>query len=262
MEVISLEIIVVKDYEEMAKKGADILYHEIKENPKITLGLATGGTQIGVYNHLRKLQEEKPLNLTDVTTFNLDEYIGLTPESENSYHFYMRKYFFQPMGISKEQAYLPKGLAEDIDEECKRYEKLIVEHGGIDVQVLGVGSNGHIGFNEPKTSFHCRTHEVNLAESTIKANARFFDSEEDVPKKAISMGIETIMEAKKIILFASGKSKANAIYQLLCTDEITVDWPVTILKTHPNVTIVVDDAAYTSADINQQKLSLNKENTI
>lgn len=254
-----MEIIVVKDYEEMAKKGAEILYHEIKGNPKITLGLATGGTQIGVYNHLSKLHEDRPLDLTALSTFNLDEYIGIAPESENSYHFYMNKYFFQPMSISQEQAYLPNGLAEDIEEECKRYEKLIAHHGGIDIQVLGVGSNGHIGFNEPRTSFHCRTHEVNLTDSTIKANARFFDAEDEVPKKAISMGIETIMEAKKIILFASGRNKAKAINQLLRSDEITVEWPVTILKTHPNVTIVVDEAAYNS-DFNEQILNLGKYN--
>jgi glucosamine-6-phosphate deaminase len=242
----SLETIVVKDYEEMEKKGAEILYHEIKENPKITLGLATGGTQIGVYNHLRKLHKEKPLDILALITFNLDEYIGLAPESENSYHFYMNKYFFQPMGISKEQAYLPNGLADDIQEECRQYERLIAHHGGIDIQVLGVGSNGHIGFNEPGTSFHCRTHEVNLTDSTIQANARFFDAEDKVPKKAISMGIETIMEARKVILFASGRNKAKAINELLRSDEITVEWPVTILKTHPNVTIVVDEAAYHS----------------
>ncbi|MBE4910554.1 glucosamine-6-phosphate deaminase [Bacillus luteolus] len=256
-----MNTIVVKNYDEMAKKGAEILYQDISSNPKITLGLATGGTQIGVYTHLRKLHENTPLDLKDITTFNLDEYIGLAPESDNSYHFYMNKYFFQPMGISKKQTYLPNGLAEDIAEECKRYEKLIVEHGGIDIQVLGVGSNGHIGFNEPKTSFHCRTHEVNLAESTIQANARYFDSIEDVPKKAISMGIETIMEAKKIILFASGSKKAKAIYQLLRTDEIDADWPVTILKTHPNVTIVVDEAAYNSDD-NNQHLNLENSRTI
>jgi glucosamine-6-phosphate deaminase len=254
-----MEIIVVKDYEEMAKKGAEILYHEIKANPKITLGLATGGTQIGVYNHLRKLHEDKPLDLTALSTFNLDEYIGIAPESENSYHFYMNKYFFLPMRISQEQAYLPNGLAEDIEEECKQYEKLIAHHGGIDIQVLGVGSNGHIGFNEPRTSFHCRTHEVNLTDSTIQANARFFDGEDEVPKKAISMGIATIMEAKKIILFASGRNKAKAINQLLRSDEITVEWPVTILKTHPNVTIVVDEAAYNS-DFNEQILNLGKYN--
>ncbi|QOR67047.1 glucosamine-6-phosphate deaminase [Cytobacillus suaedae] len=256
-----METIVVKDYDEMAKKGAEILYHEIKDNPKLILGLATGGTPIGVYNHLRKLHEEKSLDLMNLTTFNLDEYIGIAPESENSYHFYMNKFFFQPMGISKEQAYLPNGLAEDIEEECKRYEKLIVEHGGIDIQVLGVGSNGHIGFNEPRTPFNCRTHEVNLTDSTIQANARFFDSEKDVPKKAISMGIETIMEAKKIILFASGPKKAKAINQLVGTDEITVDWPVTILKTHPNVTVVVDEAAY-NTDSNNQQVNLDNSKTI
>jgi glucosamine-6-phosphate deaminase len=249
-----MEILVIKDYEEMAQKGGEILYHEIKKNREITLGLATGATPIGVYNHLLKMHEEKPLEVSALTTFNLDEYIGLAPESKNSYHFYMNNYLFEPIGISKMQSHLPNGLAKDIDEECKRYENLIMEHGGIGVQVLGVGSNGHIGFNEPGTSFHCRTHEVKLTESTIKANARFFDSKENVPKKAISMGIETIMEAKKIILFASGVNKAEAINHLLGTEEITVEWPVSILKTHPNVTIVIDEAA---CGFNYNKEQLN-----
>lgn len=238
-----MNVIVVKDYQEMSQEGGQFLYNQIKENPNITLGLATGGTPIGVYQELIKRHKKNPLQLSDITTFNLDEYIGLSPVSPNSYHYYMKQHLFGPLRISSEQAYLPNGTATNPEEECNRYERLIKEKGGIDVQVLGVGSNGHIGFNEPTTPFCSRTQVVELVKSTIEANARYFDSIEEVPRRAISMGIQTIMEAREIILFANGESKAEAMYQLLANTKVTENWPVTILKKHPKVTVIIDEAA-------------------
>ncbi|WP_027417205.1 glucosamine-6-phosphate deaminase [Aneurinibacillus terranovensis] len=238
-----MKVIIGDSYESISRIGAEHLINTVLEQGSVTLGLATGGTPLGLYREMIKPEIKKKLDVTKITTFNLDEYVGLPPTSPQSYRYYMNQHLFIPLGIPLAQTFLPDGTAKDIQAECMRYESLLEEHGGIDVQILGVGKNGHIGFNEPGTSFSSRTHEVVLSESTRLANERYFDSPTDVPRKAITMGIATIMQAKKIILLASGVNKAQAVYHLLEGDTITNEWPVTSLKKHPNVTVILEHSA-------------------
>lgn len=181
-------------------------------------------------------------DFSKVTTFNLDEYVGLRPDHPQSYRWYMEENFFSKVNIKKEQTFIPNGVAEDLEAECLRYEDLIKQAGGIDLQLLGIGSNGHIGFNEPGSEFGTITRVVDLAESTIKDNSRFFESIDEVPTQAISMGIKTIMQAKEIILMASGGSKADAIYAAVY-GPVTTEVPASVLQLHPAATLVVDQAA-------------------
>jgi glucosamine-6-phosphate deaminase len=238
-----LEVIYVKNYEQLSDQSARLLYEFIKRDKPINVGLATGATPLGLYKKWIRLYRQAPFNLSQLTTFNLDEYMGVQPNSPNSYRYYMNYHVFRPLGISLEQTYLPNGMAEDIQAECKRYEELIRLHGGIDIQLLDVGRNGHIGFNEPGTSFSQETHEVKLSESTRRANEKYFHSLDKVPKKAITMGISTIIQAKKILLLASGEEKAEAIYHLVKGKKVTAQWPVTVLKNHPDVTLILDEDA-------------------
>ncbi|WP_339060437.1 glucosamine-6-phosphate deaminase [Tepidibacillus marianensis] len=238
-----MRIELVNNYDELSKSSGNYIFQKMKENKKINMGLATGSTPLGLYQELIRLKDKNGINLNNITTFNLDEYIGVPPESAASYRYYMNNNLFRPLRLPIEQTHIPLGMAEDIEMECKRYEKLIEESGGIDIQILGVGDNGHIGFNEPGTSFLQPTHIVQLTHSTRKANARFFKSIDDVPTKAITMGIQTIMKAKEIVLLASGKAKAEAIFQLIESNQMTTSWPVTILKSHPNVTVFIDEPA-------------------
>ncbi len=208
----------------------------VKNNPNAVLGLATGGTPLGIYENLILDYKENKTNYENVTTFNLDEYVGLDIDHEQSYHTYMRKNLFDHININLENTHFPTL------EDPQAYTKLIKEKG-IDIQILGVGSNGHIGFNEPGTSFDSETGYVTLAESTIEDNKRFFDSIEDVPTSAVTMGLKDIMSAKRIMLVAFGKNKAQAIKQLINGKEDEA-WPLTILKRHPYVTVYLDkDAA-------------------
>ncbi|ARI76443.1 glucosamine-6-phosphate deaminase [Halobacillus mangrovi] len=238
-----MKIIKVSDYEEMSRKSAKMFYQMIDQQPNIRLGLATGSTPIGFYKYLTEFLQAEETDVSKLLSFNLDEYIGLDPQSPQSFYTFMKEHFYQPLGLNQGQTFIPDGSVSDPDEESKRYEQHIREAGGIDVQLLGVGTNGHIGFNEPGTPFNQRTHQVKLKESTRDANARFFDSKEDVPTHAITMGIGTILDAKKVVLLASGERKADAIYQLV-NGEVSEDWPITALKNHPDVTLFVDkDAA-------------------
>lgn len=237
-----MNIIKAKNYEDMSKKAADYIIAKVRTTPRINLGLATGGTPLNTYKYLMNDYQKKRTSYRQVTTFNLDEYIGLSPENPNSYHYYMKQNLFDHLNIPSIETHLPNGLAENIEEECNLYEELIDKSGGIDLQILGIGSNGHIGFNEPGTSFQSTTHIITLTPSTRKANARFFRKLEEVPSKAITMGISTIMKSKEILLLASGKSKSSALKTLL-TEEISEAFPASVLKHHPHVTIIADEEA-------------------
>lgn len=238
-----MKIIVEKDYDTLSKKAAKIISEEINKKPDIILGLATGSTPVGTYEELIRMHREENLDFSKVITFNLDEYIGLSPDHPNSYHVYMNDNFFKHINIKENNTYIPDGEAENVDEYCKAYDEKIQKLGGIDLQILGIGENGHIAFNEPAEKLTLGTHVTGLTESTIKANSRFFDSINEVPKTAITMGLGSIMKAKKIILLASGKNKASVIKELLKEEYITTAIPATFLLLHPDVTVILDEEA-------------------
>lgn len=239
-----MKLFVEKDYEALSRKAGEILAHEIKNHSNLTLGLATGSTPIGTYKELIKAYNEGSIDFSNIKTFNLDEYIGLDGDHPNSYRYFMNEELFNHINIDKHNTYVPNGKAEKLDIYCKEYDKLIEENGGIDVQILGIGTNGHIAFNEPAEELSVGTSVVNLKESTINDNARFFKSMDEVPKTAITMGIGSILKAKKILLLASGKNKKDIIKELLNKDTITTMVPASLLKLHPDVTIIVDEDAY------------------
>lgn len=237
-----MKIIRVKDYTEMSIKAAEFMIEKIRRSPKLNLGLATGGTPVGLYEHLVKDHKENNTSYHNVKTFNLDEYIGLSGEDPNSYRYFMDQHLFNHIDIQKSNTYVPLGNSKNPQQFCVDYEKLLTIHGGVDLQILGIGSNGHIGFNEPGTSFLSETHIVELAASTREANARFFSSLDEVPTHAITMGIASIMRSKEILLLISGDSKRDALVQLL-QGEVNENFPASILRTHPCVTIIADMAA-------------------
>ena len=238
-----MKVIVTKDYNEMSKKAAQIIAAQITLKPNSVLGFATGSSPVGTYQELAKKNQAGEIDFSDITTVNLDEYKGLPKEHEQSYIRFMNENLFDHVNIDKANTYLPDGMTETPDEECANYEKLIKELGGIDLQLLGIGHNGHIGFNEPSDRFEMNTHCVTLTERTIEANKRFFDSADDVPRQAFSMGIGTIMAAKKIVVVVSGEDKADAL-QKAVAGPITPAVQGSILQLHPDVTIVCDEAAY------------------
>ena len=237
-----MKLIIKKNYEELSKIAAEEFAKVVIEKPTAVLGLATGGSPIGMYKELIAKCENKELDFSKCTSINLDEYIGLNPEHEQSYRNFMNTNLFNHINIDKAKTFVPNGLAENLEEECKNYDKKIEELGGIDVQLLGIGNNGHIAFNEPGDELSAGTHIISLTDSTIEANARFFDSIDEVPRKALTMGLGGIMKAKKIILIASGEGKAEAIKGLL-SGKITTDNPATMLQMHRDVVVVVDEAA-------------------
>ena len=236
-----MKVVVVANFDSMSAEVAKIVYGQISKKPHSVLGLATGSSPLGVYKLLVEYHK-MGTDFSKVTTFNLDEYVGLRPDHPQSYRWYMEENFFSKVNIKKEQTFIPNGVAEDLEAECLRYEDLIKQAGGIDLQLLGIGSNGHIGFNEPGSEFGTITRVVDLAESTIKDNSRFFESIDEVPTQAISMGIKTIMQAKEIILMASGGSKADAVYAAVY-GPVTTEVPASVLQLHPAATLVVDQAA-------------------
>ena len=237
-----MKLIVVNNYEELSKVAAKEFSKIIKEKENAVLGLATGGSPVGMYKELIRMYEQKELNFSKITTVNLDEYIGLNPEHNQSYRYFMNNNLFNHINIDKSNTFVPNGLAEDLEAQCKEYDQKIVELGGIDIQLLGVGNNGHIAFNEPNSELSSGTHIISLTDNTIEANARFFDNIDDVPRKAITMGVGGIIKAKKIILIASGESKAEAIKGIF-SGKITTANPATMLQMHRDVTIIVDEAA-------------------
>jgi glucosamine-6-phosphate deaminase len=237
-----MKLITVKNYEVLSQIGARMIIEKVQSNPAIVLGLATGGTPKGVYEKIIQNHQKNGISYQNVVTFNLDEYIGLAKNDRNSYRSYMNQHLFDHLDIPFEQTHIPSGEAADLEQECERYETLIQQHNGIDLQTLGIGINGHIGFNEPGTSFSSITHIVELMPSTRQANAHYFQSLEDVPTQAITMGISTIMKSKEILLFVSGEAKQQAMQQLL-EGKLTEDFPASILQKHPNVTIIADEKA-------------------
>lgn len=237
-----MRIIFTNSYEEMSMEAAKIVAGQIYLKPDSVLGLATGSTPLSMYKKLVAVHETVGLDFSEVTSFNLDEYIGMVPDNPQSYHYFMHRNFFDQINIQPENIYIPDGMAKDIEGEGARYDALIEEKGGIDLQVLGIGQNAHIGFNEPDIKFEATTHKVKLDEETIQANARFFENEADVPRYAISMGIKTIMLAQKVILLASGQNKAEAIYKAVC-GSVSPSAPASILQLHRNVTVIVDKEA-------------------
>lgn len=238
-----MKLIKATDYKDMSKKAASILTAQVTLKPNSVLGLATGSTPIGTYEQLIEWYKAGDVDFSEVRTVNLDEYVGLDGNSDQSYRYFMNDKLFNHININKANTYVPNGVATDKEAECQRYEDLIKSLGGIDIQLLGIGNNGHIGFNEPNANFDKTTHEVQLTESTINANTRFFERKEDVPTTAISMGIQTIMQAKKIVLVANGAAKADIIYDT-CFGPITPEVPASALQLHHDVTIIVDEEAY------------------
>lgn len=205
-----MRILVCKDYEEMSKKAAQLIASQVTLKPNSILGLATGSTPIGMYRDLVKMYEKGELDFSNIKTFNLDEYYQLPRDNDQSYYYFMHKNLFNDINIKEENINIPNGMTKDVVSECINYDKAIEDIKGVDIQVLGIGNNAHIGFNEPSNVFIKNTHLVDLKDSTIKANARFFESIEDVPKKAVTMGIGSILAAKKILLLASGEGKPSS----------------------------------------------------
>lgn len=233
-----MNIIQVKSYDELSRKGANIIASQVILYPKSVLGLATGSTPIGMYEFLSADYKNGELDFSKVTSINLDEYCGIEPTNENSYRYFMESNLFKNINIKNDNTYVPSGLGEP-ETECEKYDAIIAENGGIDLQLLGLGNNGHIGFNEPAEAFATGTHCVELDDGTIEANKRFFDSYDDVPKKAITMGIKAIMQAKRVLLIVSGEGKKEILKKVLF-GPVTPQVPASVLQLHPNVTVIAD----------------------
>lgn len=237
-----MRIIETKDYADMSRKAANLIAAQIVTKPDCVLGLATGSSPIGTYDRLVEMYEQGDLDFSGISTVNLDEYKGLDRENDQSYYYFMHEHLFDRVNVNADRTNVPNGMEPDADKECRRYEELIASLGGVDLQLLGLGHNGHIGFNEPCEIFDKATHCVDLTESTIEANKRFFASVDDVPRQAYTMGIGTIMRAKKVLLVVSGEDKADIVAKAFFGD-VTPQVPASILQMHPDVTIVADAAA-------------------
>lgn len=238
-----MKIIVCENYAEMSARAAELIADLVKAKPDCVLGLATGSTPVGMYKELIAKNTAGEISFKDVTTYNLDEYYPIEPTHEQSYRYFMNVNLFDHIDINKEKTFVPNGLTENPEEEGAAYDAAIEAAGGVDLQVLGIGQNGHIAFNEPDDALIAGTHITALTEDTIDANSRFFASRDDVPTRAFTMGIGSIMKAKKIILLANGANKHAAIAQML-DDKITTQCPATILKAHADVYLFCDKAAY------------------
>lgn len=237
-----MRIIRAKNYDDMSAKAAMIISSQVVLNPESVLGLATGSTVEGVYDILADQNAKGEIDFSGVKTVNLDEYVGLAPDHDQSYRYYMNTNFFDRINIDKSNTNVPNGMASDIDAECKRYNSLIESFGRTDLQLLGLGNNGHIAFNEPDEEFVAMTHCVDLTEDTIQSNSRFFEKIEDVPKQALTMGIKNIVQAKLVLLCVSGKGKADAVKKVL-TGPINPQVPGSVLQLHSNLIVVADEDA-------------------
>lgn len=237
-----MKIYKAKDYKDMSRKAANIISAQVIMKPNCVLGLATGSTPIGTYDQLVEWYNKGDLDFSEVTTVNLDEYKGLPRTNDQSYYYFMHQHLFDRVNIDPERINVPNGMEPDAEKECGRYEELIRSLGGVDLQLLGLGHNGHIGFNEPGEAFEKETHCVDLTESTIEANKRFFASADDVPKQAYTMGIKTIMQAKKILIVVNGENKADIVERAFF-GPVTPEVPASILQLHNDVTLVGDEAA-------------------
>ena len=236
-----MKIITTKDYEELSQKAAEVMLAVVKSTPNAVLGLATGTTPLGLYARLIEDHKANGTNYDRIRTVNLDEYKGLPASHEQSYAYFMRHNLFEGLGIAPERTNIENGMAKDEEGECARYDALL-DAMPRDIQLLGLGSNGHIAFNEPHTPFGSGTHVVSLAKSTIKDNARLFASPDEVPRKAFTMGIRHIMQAKRILILASGANKAEAVFRM-AKGPVTEDVPASVLQLHPDCTLIVDEAA-------------------
>ena len=237
-----MRIYKAKDYDEMSRKAAGIVSAQIIMKPDCVLGLATGSTPVGLYKQLIEWYRNGDLDFSGVRTVNLDEYKGISRENDQSYYYFMHQNLFDHVNIPAENTHLPDGMEPDSEKECRRYEELIQSMGSVDLQLLGIGHNGHIGFNEPADAFDKQVHCVNLTQSTIEANKRFFASAEEVPRQAYTMGIQTIMRSKKILIIANGEGKADIVRDAFF-GPITPMVPASVLQLHNDVTLVADEAA-------------------
>lgn len=237
-----MHIIRTKDYDELSCRAADIIAAQILLKPDCVLGLATGSSPVGTYKELIKKYEAGALDFSKVKSVNLDEYVGLAPDHEQSYAYFMRENLFAHINIDPANTNVPSGIAPDAAAECARYDALIAAYGGIDLQLLGLGPNGHIGFNEPSDQFPTGTHQVTLTDSTIQANKRFFEKESDVPRYARTMGIRDIMQARRVLMVVSGLTKAETVKAAFC-GPVTSHVPASILQLHPDFVLVADTAA-------------------
>lgn len=237
-----IKTIITKDYEDMSRKAANIISSQIVLKPDSVLGLATGSTPVGTYKVLVERFNKGDLDFSSIRTVNLDEYQGLTKDNDQSYYYFMMENLFRHVNINTDNVNIPDGTQTDTDAECRRYNRIIEEMGGVDIQLLGLGANGHIGFNEPCDEFIYGTHLVSLTQSTIDANSRFFQSIDEVPKSSYTMGIGQIMSARKILVVVNGKGKAE-ILRTLIKEPVTPNVPASILQFHPDVTIVADQEA-------------------
>lgn len=238
-----MDLIIAKDYSDLSRRASRIIASEIKKKPDLVLGLATGSTPLGTYQELVRLYREEGLDFSRVVTFNLDEYYGISMDNPQSYHYYMFENFFKHVNIKPENIHIPDGMAGDVEAHCRKYDEEIAKYGGIDLQLLGIGQNGHIGFNEPGDELLTATHLTNLTQNTIEANSRFFKSMDEVPKQAITMGLGTIIQAKKIVLLASGKNKAEIMAELLDENAVSTKNPASFLLLHKDVTVIIDEEA-------------------
>lgn len=237
-----MKIIKAKNYNDMSRKVANIISAQVIMKPNCVLGLATGGSPLGVYKKLIEWYQKDDLDFTEVTTINLDEYRGLPNNHKQSYRYYMQENLFKHINIHPDRTHIPDGHNPNADEVCSQYEDIIGSAGGIDLQLLGLGMDGHIGFNEPGVAFELKTHLVELSDSTIEANSRFFDSIDEVPKQAYTMGIKSIMQARKVLMLVSGEHKADIVYQAF-RGAVIPNVPASILQMHPDFTLVGDEAA-------------------
>lgn len=238
-----MKFVFKKDYDQVSKEAAGIFSEIIKNNPEAVLGLATGSTPIGLYKELIEANQAGVLDFSKIKTFNLDEYLGLGANHEGSYCYFMEQNLFNHINIDKDNYKVPSGLAEDYELYCKQYETMVDEAGGMDILLLGVGENGHIGFNEPDKALSSKTHVVDLTEDTIQANSRFFDSVEEVPRRAVTMGMGTILKAKKIVVLITGEKKAEVMDRLLNDESLDPQFPISFLRGHRDVTVIADEAA-------------------
>jgi len=243
-----MEVIIKSKYEQMSRAAAELVADVLNTKPNAVLGMATGSTPLGLYKELVRMHKEEGLDFSQVTTFNLDEYVGLPVDHDQSYHYFMHENFFKHVNISHQNIYIPSGTTNNYKAFCQWYEDRIQESGGIDIQILGIGSDGHIAFNEPTSSFSSRTRLKTLAKPTIDDNARFFAKREDVPIYAITMGVATILEARQLLLVANGKGKAKAIAQMI-EGPVTSMITATALQMHAAASVFIDTDAASELDM-------------
>lgn len=237
-----MKLIRAKDYNDMSRKAANMISAQVIMKPNCVLGLATGGSPEGIYRQLIDWYNKGDIDFSEITTINLDEYRGMARECEQSYWYFMHKHFFDHVNVKPQNVHVPDGTNMNVEEECARYDQIIQSKGGIDLQLLGIGVDGHIGFNEPGAAFELGTHCVDLDESTIEANKRYFEKKEDVPRQAYTMGIKTIMQARKVLMVVSGRNKADIVKEAFF-GPVTPGVPASILQMHPDFTLVGDAEA-------------------